>query len=64
MKIDKVNYAVPGDPMTQEELQQMIHEAENGKFHSVHTVKQKIDRIGECMQGAFQVHEGWLAVPL
>ncbi|WP_257668269.1 hypothetical protein [Parapedobacter tibetensis] len=43
VKTDKVNYAIPGDPMTPEELQQMIHEAENGKFNSMHAVKQKIE---------------------
>ena len=44
VKTTKVNYAIPGDPMTQEEAQQMILEAENGKFHSMHTVKQKIEK--------------------
>lgn len=43
IKTEKVNYALPGDPMTPEEMQQMIHEAENGKFHSMHAVKQKLE---------------------
>lgn len=43
VKTDKVNHAIPGTSMTPEEMRQMIHEAESGKFHSMHTVKQKIE---------------------
>lgn len=42
VKANKVNYAVPGKPMEEQELQQMIQEAEKGNFHSMQAVKQKL----------------------
>jgi len=44
VKTEKVNYAIPGDPMSPDEMQRMIKEAENGKFHSMHAVKRKVEQ--------------------
>lgn len=42
VKTSKINYAIPGEPLTQQEMEQMIKEAENGTFHSMEAVKAKI----------------------
>lgn len=42
IKTAKINYALPGEPMTQEEMDRSIREAQNGKFHSMQELKQKI----------------------
>jgi len=39
IKTQKVNYATPGDPMSQQEFEQMIRDAEKGPFYSVKEVK-------------------------
>jgi hypothetical protein len=38
----KTNYALPGQPMTDEEVKSMIQETQQGKFHSMQDLKQKI----------------------
>jgi hypothetical protein len=38
-KSDKVNYAIPGDAINQQEFEQMIKKAEKGPFHSIDTLK-------------------------
>jgi hypothetical protein len=40
----KINYAVPGKPMSKAEMEQMIKEAENGKFHSMRAVRGKVEK--------------------
>jgi len=39
IKTQKVNYAIPGDPMTQQQFEQMISDAEKGPFYTVEEVK-------------------------
>lgn len=41
-KIPHTNYAVPGEPMSEEDLRKMIASAENGKFHSMKDLDKKI----------------------
>lgn len=38
----KINYALPGQPMTDEDAKRMVQEAQHGKFHSMDDLKQKI----------------------
>jgi hypothetical protein len=38
------NYAVLGVPMTQQEFELMVQEADKGPFHSIEKVKQAIDK--------------------
>ena len=42
LKSVEINYAIPGSALTPEEMGIMIKRAEEGKFHSMHSVKQKI----------------------
>jgi hypothetical protein len=42
IKSQKVNYAIPGDPMSQQEFEQMIQEAGKGPFYSVEQVKTEL----------------------
>jgi len=42
VKTAKVNYATPGEPMTQEEFEKMIAEAEKGPFHTIKDVKAEV----------------------
>jgi len=44
IKSTKVNYAVPGEPMSQGEFQKMIAEAEKGPFHSIETVRAELKK--------------------
>jgi len=39
VKSDKANYAVPGEPMSQKEFEEMIKKAEQGPFYSVEDLK-------------------------
>jgi len=39
VKTEKINYALPGDPMSQKEFEEMIKKAEDGPFHSIEKVK-------------------------
>jgi len=39
IKSKKINYAVPGPAMSQQEFEQMIKEAEKGPFHTVEQVE-------------------------
>ncbi len=39
IKSDKINYAIPGDAISQQEFEQMIKKAEKGPFHSIDTLK-------------------------
>jgi hypothetical protein len=41
---DNKNFALPGLPMTQQELELMVQEAEKGPFHSLDKVKETIDK--------------------
>ncbi len=41
-KVDKINYALPGEPMDQQEFEQMIKKAEKGPFHSINEVKAEL----------------------
>lgn len=36
------NYAIPGKPLTPQEIAQMLRKAESGQFHSIEVVKHKI----------------------
>jgi hypothetical protein len=47
LKTSKTNYAVPGEPLTQQEMEQMIRQAENGNFNSLESVKEKIAKWKE-----------------
>lgn len=42
IKSAKVNYSIPGDPMDQQEFEQMIKKAEMGPFHSMKTVRNEL----------------------
>ena len=42
LKSEEAKYALPGSPLTPEEMESMVKRAEQGKFHSMYTVKQKI----------------------
>jgi hypothetical protein len=44
IKSDKVNYATPGEPMSEQEFKKMINEAEKGPFHSLDTVKAELEK--------------------
>jgi hypothetical protein len=44
LKTDNKNYALPGLPMTQQELELMVQEAEKGPFHSLDKVKETISK--------------------
>jgi len=39
IKSPKTNYAIPGNPMDQQEFDQMIRDAEKGPFYTVAEVK-------------------------
>ena len=39
VKTEKINYALPGEPLSQKELEEMIKKAEEGPFHSIEKVK-------------------------
>ena len=41
-KAIKTNYAIPGDPMNQQEFQNMIKKAEKGPFYTISEVKDKL----------------------
>ncbi|WP_295650251.1 hypothetical protein [uncultured Mucilaginibacter sp.] len=47
VKSSKINYALPGEPLSQQEMEQMIKEAENGPFHSMQSLKEKIAKWKE-----------------
>jgi len=38
----KTNYALPGQPMTEEEAKSMVQEVQQRKFHFMQDLKQKI----------------------
>ena len=42
VKTDKINYAIPGEPMSQRELDDMIKKAENGNFLTIPQVKDEV----------------------
>jgi hypothetical protein len=42
VKTSKINYAIPGEPLSQQEMEQMLKEAESGTFHSMQELKDKI----------------------
>ncbi len=44
LKTDIKNYALPGLPMTQQELELMIQEADKGPFHTLEKVKATINK--------------------
>ena len=39
VKSEKINYAIPGDAMSQKEFEEMIKKAEDGPFHTIQKVK-------------------------
>ena len=41
-KSTKINYAIPGDPMDQQEFEQMIKKAESETFHPIEVVKTEL----------------------
>jgi len=43
-KSAKTNYAVPGEPMSQQEFEKMIKKAEKGPFHTVVEVKAEFEK--------------------
>jgi hypothetical protein len=44
IKSEKINYAIPGDAMDQQEFEQMIRKAENGSFHTIKMVKAELEK--------------------
>ncbi|MDB5144763.1 MAG: hypothetical protein JWQ66_3476 [Mucilaginibacter sp.] len=42
IKTAKINYAIPGDAMNQQEFEQMIRKAEKGPFHTIKAVKSEL----------------------
>jgi hypothetical protein len=42
IKSQKTNYAIPGSPMSQQEFEQMIRDAEKGPFYTVDEVKAEL----------------------
>jgi len=44
VKSDKINYAIPGEPMSQKEFEEMIKKAENGPFHSIEHLKAEVTK--------------------
>lgn len=42
LKSDNKNLAIPGNAITQKEMDEMIKKAENGNFHSMEELKHKI----------------------
>jgi len=42
IKSAKINYAIPGDPISQQEFEQMIKKAEKGHFHGMDAVKAEL----------------------
>jgi hypothetical protein len=38
----KTNYAIPGEAVNQQELEQMIRKAESGPFHTMKAVKSEV----------------------
>lgn len=43
-KSAKVNYAIPGDVIDQQDFERMIREAENGAFHTIKAVKAELTK--------------------
>jgi hypothetical protein len=43
-KSAKTNYALPGEPMSQQEFEEMIKKAEKGPFHAIAEVKAEIEK--------------------
>ncbi|HEY8928396.1 MAG TPA: hypothetical protein VIM55_04360 [Mucilaginibacter sp.] len=44
VKSDKINYAIPGKPMSQKEFEEIIKKAENGPFHSIEHLKAEVTK--------------------
>ena len=42
VKSAKINYAIPGDAMSQQEFEQMVRKAEAGPFHTMKSVKAEL----------------------
>jgi len=42
IKSSKINYAIPGNTMSQQEFEKMIEKAEKGPFHSIDAVKAEL----------------------
>jgi hypothetical protein len=42
IKSAKINYAIPGDALDQQEFETMIHKAEKGPFHTLKAVKAEL----------------------
>jgi len=42
IKSAKINYAIPGEAMNQQEFEHMIKKAEKGAFHSIDTLKAEL----------------------
>ena len=38
----KINYAIPGNAMDQQEFEQMIQKAKSGSFHTIKAVKAEL----------------------
>ncbi|MEO6149395.1 MAG: hypothetical protein ABIN95_05755 [Mucilaginibacter sp.] len=43
-KLPVTNYALPGSPMSMDEAKKMIKTAESGKFHSMQTVREMLNK--------------------
>jgi hypothetical protein len=43
-KPNKINYALPGDAMSQHEFEQMIKKAESGSFYTIKEVKIELEK--------------------
>lgn len=50
------NYTTPGRPMSKKELVEMIKQAEKNTFHSLDTVKQKIQEWNAAALAKAQSH--------
>ena len=44
VKSEKINYAIPGEPMDQKEFEQMIKKAEAGPFHTMETLRNELTK--------------------
>jgi hypothetical protein len=42
VKSEKINYAIPGEAMSQKEFEEMIKKAEDGPFHTIQKVKTEL----------------------
>ena len=44
VKSEKINYALPGEPMSEKEFEVMIKKAEEGPFHTIEKVMAEFEK--------------------